>query len=120
MTEEVTFRYILESNHDVEISGTVHIPEEEDAEDSEFEIEFNRAGDSPSWNLFVNHYGVDIRGRTDEQNAEIDELKEIFTSDFLFFTRICDNKDTNCVIELGKAYLVIGGTDFETWVGDHP
>lgn len=119
--QEVDFRYILKENHDVEISGTVHIPENKDAEDHEFEIEFDRAGNTPSQNLFINHYGVDIKGRTEEQDAEIEELKEAYCTDFMFLTRICDfaHEETNGVVELDKAYLVVDGFDFETWVGDH-
>ena len=120
MMEEVEFRYILKSNHDVEISGTVHIPEDENAEDHEFEIEFDRAGTTPSWNLFINHYGVGVQ-RTAKEDAEIEELKEAYCTDFMFLTRICDfaHEETNGVVELDKAYLVVNGFDFETWVGDH-
>lgn len=121
MMDEVNFRYVLKRNHDVEISGTVHIPANEDADDEEFEIEFDRAGNTPVDSVFVNHYGVEITGRTAEQDAEIDELKEAFTTDYLFLTRICDfaYEETNGIVELEKAYLVVDDFDFETWVGDH-
>ncbi len=116
--QDVNFRYILKSNHNVEISGTVHIPSNEDADDTDFEITFDGNGQLPVQNLFVHHYGVEITGRTNEQNHEIDKLKEIFTQDFLFLTRISDfaYEGTNGIVELEEAYLVVDDFDFETWV----
>ena len=37
----------------------------------------------------------------------------------MFLTRICDNMETNRIIDLDEAYLVINGTDFETVMGMH-
>lgn len=114
------FRYILKSNQDVEIAGTVTFPEDEDAPDEEIEIMFDRAGNTPTPNLFVNHYGVVLQA-TEEQNFEIDKLKQEFCDDFLFLQRIGDYAEGgNTIQDLGEVYLVINGADFETWVGDHP
>ena len=113
---ETRFRYILKSNHEVEISGTVHIPSDIGTDDSEFEIEFDRAGNTPSWNLFINHYGVDITGRTQEQDFEIEKLKELYCSDFLFLTRVCMFQDASGMMDLGEAYLVVNDFDFESAV----
>jgi len=120
MIEEVNFRYILKSNHEVEISGTVYIPEDRDADDSEFDIEFDRAGNTSTWNLYINHYGVGLR-RTPEQDAEIEELKEIYCTDDMFLTRICEfaEEETNGVVELDKAFLIVNDFDFEGWLEDH-
>lgn len=116
---DVDFRYILKSNFEVEISGTVEVPNDEDADDEEFEITFEKDDGFTTPNLFIKHYGVEITGRTDEQDFEIDTLKELFCGDFLFLTRISDNAETNKVIDLGEAYLVINGADFETIMGEH-
>lgn len=115
----VDFRYILKSNFEVEISGTVEVPNDEDADDDDFEITFEKDDGFTTPNLFINHYGVEITGRTDEQDFEIDTLKQLFCEDFLFLTRISDNAETNKVIDLGEAYLVINGADFETIMGVH-
>lgn len=118
---DVDFRYILKSNFEVEISGTVEIPKDEDADDEEFEITFEKDDGFTTPNLFIKHYGVGLTqlGRTDKQDFEIDTLKQLFCEDFLFLTRISDNAETNKVIDLGDAYLVINGADFETIMGVH-
>ena len=113
----VDFRYILKSNFEVEISGTVEFPNDED--DDDFEITFEKDDGFTTPNLFIKHYGVEITGRTDEQDFEIDTLKQLFCEDSLFLTRISDNAETNKIIDLGEAYLVINGTDFETIMGLH-
>lgn len=122
MATDVDFRYILKSNYEVEISGTVTVPDNEDADDDEFEITFDKEGGFTTPNLYIQHYGVELtqRYRTDKQDFEIDKLKELFTGDFLFLQRICDNIEGNKIIDLGEAYLVINGTDFETIMGIHP
>lgn len=112
MNELVPFRYILKSNQDVEISGTVCIPLNEDADDSEFEIVFDGQGQLPTPNLFIHHYGVEITGITDEQDREINRLKELFMEDFQFFVRICDYADGNTALDLGEVYMVINDCDY--------
>lgn len=114
---EIRFRYILKSNYDVEIAGTVYIPEDVDARDDEFDIEYERAGNAPSWNLFINHYGVELK-RTDKQDMEIEELKEIYCTDSEFLTIICEfaEEETNGIVDLGKAYLIIDDYDFDEYL----
>lgn len=112
---DVNFRYILKSNFDVEISGTVEIPNDEDASDDEFEITFEKEGGFTTSNIYIKHYGVDIKGRTDEQDLEIDKLKMLFCEDFLFLQRICDYAETNKILDLGETYLVINEADFELY-----
>lgn len=114
---EVYFRYILKDNTDVEISGTVYIPENKDAEDYDFDILFDREGNSPSWNLFINHYGVEFK-RTEKQDAEIEKLKELYCTDLKFLTIICEfaEKETNGIIDLGEAYLVIDDYDLDEYL----
>lgn len=107
---DVEFKYVLKENIDVEISGTVYVPESEDADDSEFEIEFDTQNGSSSM-VFVNHYGVGITP-TEEQNYECDKLLEIFTKDYGFLTRVSDYAETNIALDLGDAYLVINDTDY--------
>lgn len=111
---DVDFRYILKSNFDVEISGTVSVPTEEDADDEDFQIDFQKEDGFTTPNIYIQHNGVDTTGRTEEQDFEIDTLKTLFTEDFLFLTMISDNAETNKIIDVGDAYLVINGTDFET------
>ena len=122
METYVDFRYILKDNYDVEISGTVEIPPNEDADDSEFEITFDKEDGFTTPNLYIKHYGIGLTqlGRTDQQDYELDKLKNLFCEDFLFLTRICDNIDTNKIIDLGEVYLVINQADFETIMGLHP
>lgn len=118
---DVDFRYILKSNFEVEISGVVSVPLCEDADDDDFEITFEKEDGFTTPNLYIQHNGVELtqRYRTDKQDFEIDKLKELFTGDFMFLTRICDNMETNRIIDLDEAYLVINGTDFETVMGVH-
>lgn len=115
---DIDFRYILKSNFEVEISGVVSVPLCKDADDEDFEITFEKENGFTTPNLYIIHHGVDITGRTIEQDFEIDKLKELFTGDFMFLTRICDNMETNRIIDLDEAYLVINGTDFETIMGE--
>lgn len=118
---DVDFRYILKSNFEVEISGVVSVPLCEDADDDDFEITFEKEDGFTTPHLYIQHNGVELtqRYRTDKQDFEIDKLKELFTGDFMFLTRICDNMETNRIIDLDEAYLVINGTDFETVMGVH-
>lgn len=118
---DVDFRYILKSNFEVEISGRVSVPLCEDADDDDFEITFEKEDGFTTPHLYIQHSGVELtqRYRTDKQDFEIDKLKELFTGDFMFLTRICDNMETNRIIDLDEAYLVINGTDFETVMGVH-
>ena len=99
------FKYQLKSNTDVEISGIVYIPENENADDSEFEIEFERAGQTNTSQLFINHHEVGVTP-TYEQNIEIDRLEELFTSDIHFLTNISDFADENKTI-VGDEFILI-------------
>ena len=53
---DVNFKYILKSNYDVQITGTVEIPQNEDADDEEFEIIFEKDDGTTTPNLFIHHY----------------------------------------------------------------
>lgn len=110
----VKFRYILKSNFEVEISGTVEVPTDADAEDADFGILFEKEDGLTTPHLFVKHAGVDISGRTAKQNFEVDTLKQVFCEDFLFLTRISDNVEETKIIDVGEAYIVLNGADFET------
>lgn len=105
----VEFKYILKSNPDVRIAGTVSVPLFEDATDENFSITFTKEDGSYTLIPYVQHKGVVLQS-TWEQDNEIDQLKELFVYNNCFLDIIRDNIDADGkIIHLEEAYIEITG-----------